>query len=165
MNLAGFKEFVPTLFVFKGIFDGDVTRSLLEALLEVTAFSWFCFFEFQVLFVGDVANLCIFDGEDFVTSLERSLRTNCGVLSGLVGVPWIGDSLLGVLIVWRRDARFAALLLLPEAFKRFLESFRFKRFLESAWFERFLESTWRTPFGEVRCSVDLLREIERCLVG
>lgn len=156
MNLVGFRELVPTLFVFRGIFDGDVRRSLLVVLPDVDVFSWFGCFEFHAIFDGDALFFCSFVVDDLVVSLGRFVRENCGVFSGFVGVPWIGESLLGVLVGYRRLARFVTLLLFPEAFKRFLESVVFKRFRES---------TRRPSFGEERRSFDLLSDVERCRVG
>ena len=156
MNLAGFKTFELALFVFSGIFDGDTTRSLPCVFPGTETFSCVCFFPFQAFLDGDAANFCCFAGDNLADSFERSLFLNCGVLSGFVGVPWIGESLLTVFEACRRVARFVTLLLFPEAFKRFLESVVLKRVRES---------TRRPSFGEARRSVDLLKDVERWRVG
>ena len=111
MNLAGFKEFELTLFVFSGILDGEVGCSLLVTFLDV--FSWLGLFEFRVFFDGEMVAFCSFDGGDLAASLERFLGVKCEVFSGFVGVPCIGESLLGVLVTCRRAARLLVLLLFP----------------------------------------------------
>lgn len=149
MNLDGFKEFEePTRLVLSGIFDGDVLpRSLLPAFPETGA--WLCFFAFHALRPkGDAANFCCLAG--FVDSFADRSRfaANCGVLSGFVGVPWIGESLAAVLVACRREAT---------------PPFPFKRFLESV--KRLRESARRPNLGEESPSVDLLRDVERWRVG
>lgn len=153
MNLDGFKEFEPTRLVLSGIFDGDVTRSLLPpAFPETGTLSWLCFFAFHALCLdGETANFCCLAGVDsFPPDRSRFAPNWVGVLSGFVGVPWIGESLLGVFAACRREARLATLLLFPEAFKRLLESVKRPR-----------ESVRRPNFGEERRSVDLLSDVER----
>lgn len=116
-----------------------MTRSLFCAFPTPVALPWLCFFAVQVFLDGDAATF-----DCFAVSFERSLFAHCDVRSGFVGVPWIGESLLGVLeAACRRAARFVALLLFPEAFKRFLDSAR------------------RPSLGEARRSVDLLNDVER----
>lgn len=146
MNLDGFKEFEePTRLVLSGIFDGDVLpRSLLPAFPE----TWLCFFAFHALRPkGDAANFCCLAG--FVDSFADRFAANCGVLSGFVGVPWIGESLAAVLVACRREATPP-----PPLFKRFLESVK-----------RLRESARRPNLGEDSPSVDLLRDVERWRVG
>lgn len=153
MNLDGFEEeeeFEPTRLVLSGIFDGDVTRSLLAPVFPPETGALSCFFAFHALWLdGETANFCCLAGAGSFPP-DRSRFDWVGVLSGFVGVPWIGDSLLGVLAACRREARLATLLLFPEAFKRFLESVKRPR-----------ESVRRPNLGEESRSVDLLSDVER----